>query len=91
MQWREWLVIMFVVLVVWLQRSIRTRFKHDYDSAMRDWGADPTNAEKRNRALALGRRYSAWNIDSEGNRIVDESAIPDDVHAPLDHADKNTS
>lgn len=55
--------------------------KQAYLEALSILKSDPTNADHKQRTLALGRAYSNLTRDKKGNTIFDEVALMNDINA----------
>jgi len=52
-----------------------------YQASLAELTADPTNAQKRQNTLALGRAYSNLARDQKGVTVFDEMALMNDINA----------
>ncbi len=55
--------------------------KQAYLKALSTLKSDPTNADRKQRTLALGRAYSNLTRDKKGNTVFDEVALMNDINA----------
>ena len=60
-----------------------------YQSSLGQLKHDPTNADLKQRTLALGREYSNLTRDSRGVSLFDEVALSNDINAACAGATRN--
>jgi hypothetical protein len=78
--------VIVVVLVVAWGVSRKSGAESQYREALEALKQDPNNPDLRQRALDLGRAYSAAMRDNKGYTAVDETSVMNDINAAAAHA-----
>lgn len=90
-----WLIVVLVVGVAiysGIQKANAIEAaKKAYLQSLSELKASPTNADLKQRTLALGRAYSNLTRDKKGNTLFDEVALMNDINAACAAATAHTS
>lgn len=94
----EYVFLLLVIAVVggtfWALREKVRRLaeaRDAYQSSLANLKHDPTNADLKQRTLALGREYSNLTRDSKGGTLFDEVALSNDINAACAGATRHSS
>lgn len=90
--------VMVIAFVIWALTKAGNKNKKAladahtaYHQSLAALKADPTNADLKQRTLALGRAYSNLTRNKKGQTIFDEIALMNDINAACAGANVNAS
>lgn len=74
-------VVIVAIFVGVAQAGAINKARQAYQNSLAELTTDPTNPQKRQNTLALGRAYSNLTRDQKGVTLFDEVALMNDINA----------
>lgn len=75
------IVVVLGILIGVAKADATEKARQAYQNSLVELRKDPTNPEKRQQTLALGRAYSNLTRDQKGVTLFDEVALMNDINA----------
>lgn len=75
------LIVVAAIIYAVMKNRVIEEARKAYLASLADLKARPTDADLKQRTLALGRDYSNLTRDNQGNTVFDEVALMNDINA----------